>query len=79
MNKYDNVVLDKIEQAEDTTRGHSMKLKKYRTGTSFGQKRFTFRVINNWNKLKPEVIQADTINSFKSKLNKIWRNKFKFI
>ena len=34
---------------------------------------FTQRVINNWNNLPNEVVSANSIGSFKSKLDDYWK------
>ena len=32
---------------------------------------FTNRVINHWNKLPHDIVNADTINTFKNKIDKL--------
>ena len=56
------------------TRGHSMKLIKPRVFTRNRQYSFSQRVINPWNSLPEQVVSADSINSFKDRLELIWRN-----
>ena len=53
------------------TRGHILKLKKSRVVTDLRQHFFTERVINIWNQLESSVVEAKTINTFKSRLQKI--------
>ena len=50
------------------TRGHPMKLYKDRTGP-LKRTFFSARIINEWNKLKEDVANAQTLNEFKSKLS----------
>ena len=35
---------------------------------------FTQRVVDVWNNLPDQVIEAKSVNSFKSQLNKYWKN-----
>ena len=57
------------------TRGHSFKLAKRRTERSTRQKFFPFRVVNMWNSLPVNVVEAPSVNSFKNKLDKHWCDK----
>jgi len=52
------------------TRGHSMKLYKERVNRDVLKYSFANRVIEQWNKLPENVISANSINSFKNKLDK---------
>ena len=54
------------------TRGHILKLKKSCVVTDLRQHFFTERVINIWNHLESSVVEAKTINTFKSRLQKIY-------
>jgi len=36
---------------------------------------FCYRVVNLWNSLPDYVVEADAINSFKSRLDKYWANQ----
>lgn len=63
------------------TRGHTLKLAKPRARTSKRSKSFTHRVIDTWNGLPQEVVDAETLNSFKNRLDRFWAdhpNKFDF-
>jgi len=59
--------LDKFSR----TRGHFLKLKKNRVVSDLRQHFFTERVVNIWNHLESSVVEAKTINVFKSRLQKI--------
>jgi len=48
-----------------------LKLKKGRVATDLRQHFFTERVINTWNRQDAAVIEAGTINTFKSRLQKL--------
>ena len=58
-----------------TTRGHTYKLEKVRPQNRLGQNRFCNRVVNNWNSLTNNTVCADSVNSFKSKLNSEWKHR----
>lgn len=51
-------------------RGNAMKLFKSRSKLLLRQKNFSQRVVNQWNKLPQHVIQASSVNVFKSRLDK---------
>ena len=57
------------------TRGHNFKLKKPPFKTTIRQHFFNNRVVNNWNSLPFDVVNATSINSFKNKLDKCWENR----
>jgi hypothetical protein len=61
-------------EAETTsrTRGHSLKLKKTAAATSRRQNSYSYRVVNCWNALPAEVVNAASTNSFKNRLDKHW-------
>jgi len=50
------------------TRGHSLKLIKYRCNKDVKKYLFSFRVISKWNMLDDTTVTVKTVNSFKSKL-----------
>ena len=59
-----------VEMEEKTTRGHNYyKLKKNRCSTTRRLKFFSIRVVNNWNSLPGHVVNAASINAFKSRLD----------
>jgi len=61
------------------TRGNNMKLIKPRANTSMRLHSFSHRVINDWNDLPNSVVLADSLNGFKSSLERYWSEKvFKF-
>ena len=61
------------------TRGHSKKLIKPRVTSTIKQHTLGYRVIQDWNSLPEEVVTAETVNVFKTRLEKFWENKdFKF-
>lgn len=73
LNEIDKVEAEKIfDLSESTTRGHRYKLKKKHCRTNRRQYNFSQRVVNKWNSLPTEVVEAPTVNSFKNRLNKHW-------
>ena len=35
---------------------------------------FSNRVVDNWNSLTEDIVNAPSLNAFKSRLNRFWRN-----
>ncbi len=54
------------------TRGHHYKLEKNRSNKTIRQKFFTQRVVNAWNNLPADIVEAPSINSFKNRLDEHW-------
>ena len=54
-------------------RGNSKKLYKQRSRLMLRQNFFSQRVVNYWNSLPNAVVEAETTNSFKNRLDKHWR------
>ena len=54
----------------ENTRGHHLKIFKQRRNTVQRRKFFCHRVVDTWNDLPREVIEATTVNGFKGKLDK---------
>ena len=63
------LLLDEIR----VTRGHSRTLKKERVETRQRRNHFRHRTVNRWNSLTEEVVSAPSLNSFKSRLDELWR------
>ena len=55
-------------------RGHKWKLHKPRAKTLTRRNAFSTRIVNDWNSLPPSVVSAETVNSFKNRLDKHWTN-----
>ena len=62
-------------EADRRTRGHNFKLKKRYCRLNTRKFSFANRVISPWNDLAENVVNAKTVNNFKSKLNDYWKNK----
>ena len=77
--KIDKTKQDILHKREgSTTRGHSTKLYKKRVKNNCYKNFFSNRIINDWNSLSSEIAEAQTLNSFKNRLNKMWRKDNKF-
>ena len=56
--------------SQNRTRGNGNKLEKLRFRTDVGKHWFTNRVVNDWNRLSRHVVGAESISSFKRRLDK---------
>ena len=59
---------------ETRTRGHKYKLFKRRSRLNIRKNVFSNRVVDTWNNLPSSVVEAPSVNSFKSRLNRHWTN-----
>ena len=57
------------------TRGHNLRLHKFRARYNLRKYYFTNRVVKIWNSLPSYVISAETVNCFKSRLDNFWKNQ----
>ena len=55
--------------------GHSLKLTKQIYMTELRRHCFSNRIVNNWNSLSDHVVAAETLNTFKARLDKLWKNR----
>ena len=58
-----------------TTRGNKFKLQKFNCHYNIRQYSFGFRIVNIWNSLPDCVVEADSVNAFKNRLDKYWTNQ----
>ena len=74
---FSNVDSEKFFQINkrEGSRGHSLKLIKPKPNTDMRKNSFSHRIVNTWNSLSEEVVSADSINSFKDRLNKFWKDE----
>ena len=70
MNKEDFFVKTHL-----TTRGHPHKIFKHHANKLLPINTFSIRIVNDWNKLPPYIVQAKSTNSFKNELDKYWREE----
>jgi ribonuclease P/MRP protein subunit RPP40 len=67
----DNLDVHKFFQLTNApTRGHSLKLVKHGCNLDVRKFCFSHRVVNTWNSLSEDIVACDSINSFKTKLDK---------
>jgi len=59
---------------DSRTRGHTLKLKKGRVATDLRHHFFTERIVNTWNHLDASIVEAETLNTFKSRLQRMYDN-----
>ena len=52
------------------TRGHKFKIVKVRSRLEIRKNFFSVRVVNEWNKLPSLVVEAESVNCFKNRLDK---------
>ena len=69
-----NNLLTKSNTTKSVTRSHSLKLSKPRVNTTTYKIFFTNRIINPWNELPEDVVSAKSLNCFKNKLDKHYKN-----
>ena len=56
------------------TRGHQYKLFKRRSRLNIRKNVFSNRVVDTWNSLPDSVVEAPSINRFKRRLNRHWKD-----
>ena len=56
------------------TRSHPLKLTKKCVNTQKYLEFFTNRIVSNWNNLPSDIVMADSVNSFKNKIDHHFRN-----
>src|SRR5579872_4976179 len=67
----DNVDYRELFQLADysRTRGHSFKITKVRSRLEIRRNLFSQRVVNKWNELPQYVVEAESVNAFKNRLD----------
>ena len=74
--KYERVVAPRLERDDvSVTRANELGLKKFRVRYDLRKYSFTNQVVNIWNSLPNKVVLADSVNCFKSRLDKFWQNE----
>ena len=76
VHRIDRINPDMFFELSETTRtrGHKYKIKKQRPRTNFKKFSFSHRVVDTWNALPANVVEAQDLNSFKSLLNAAWKH-----
>ena len=57
------------------TRGNKLKIFQHHVHYNLRKYFFSNRVVTTWNSLPDTVIEAETVNSFKNRLDKFWKNQ----
>ena len=72
LNKFNNVDHTKLFElhANQRTRNNGRPIKEKRCNTDIGRSFFSNRVVRHWNLLPAEVVDAKTINCFKSRVDR---------
>ena len=74
--KYDPEVSNFINLRDDSnTRGHIYKINKSRARLNVRKYSFCMRIVDQWNSLPSDVVEAKTVNSFERRLDKLWRDQ----
>jgi hypothetical protein len=72
IHRIDNIEFEKFFTfCDNKTRNNGFKLKAKRYYTSANERFFSNSVINSWNDLPPEVVFSNSVETFKSSLDKI--------
>ena len=58
-----------------STRGHSQKMVKSHGRLGMRQNVFSQRIVNDWNSIQAHVVENPTLNTFKSRLDKFWKEE----
>ena len=61
------------EQKDSITRGHKYSLFKRHSNLNMRKFSFANRVVDQWNNLPDSVVHAETVQSFESRLDKLWK------
>ena len=64
-----------LAQEEGRTRGHRFKIKKVLSKKDVRRHRFSQRIVDAWNSLPSDVVEAKSVATFKIRLDKYWHNK----
>ena len=75
MGKLDVRKEDFFEISNLTTRGHKLKLRKQRVTKFTTMSVFSNRIVNDWNALPSHVIEAENVDTFKSRIDEHWRDE----
>ena len=67
--KVDTSQFFKFNEAKHDLRGHKFKLYVERSRLEIRRIFFSQRVVHNWNRLPASVVEANTVNGFKTKLD----------
>ena len=69
-----NKLFPKNDILQHTTRGHNQRIFKKHSYTNVRKSSFSQRIVEDWNRLPEDLIVCKTVNSFKCKLNEVWKH-----
>jgi ribonucleases P/MRP protein subunit RPP40 len=70
--RVDSTELLSLDSREGAaTKGHSLQLQKIRCRTSLQAHSFGKRIVNNWNSLNENIVQAPSVNCFQNRLEQL--------
>jgi len=72
---YSRAVIKLNFYSFSTARGNKFKLQKFNCHYNIRKYLFVSRVVNIWNSLPDHVVEADSLNAFKNRLDKYWTNQ----
>ena len=74
--KYDIAATPRVNQMYNSiSKGNDLRLQKSRTKYDLRKYFFTNRALDVWNSLANHIVLSDTVNTFKSKLDKFWQHQ----
>ena len=59
--------------ADISTRGHSQKIFKKRSRLKIRRTSFSQRIVNDWNSLPENIVDSETLDQFKARLESHWK------
>ncbi len=80
MKGYNNGNVNKILIVKEpgSTRGNGFKLDKFRFNKDMGKNWFTNRLVDEWNRLGGHVVGANTVDTFKKRLDKAMEGEMRW-
>ena len=72
--KIDSDQFFKLSDTGYDLRGHSMKLTVKRSRLDTRKYFFSNRIVNYWNELPQAIVDAPSVNTFKNRLDKYWKD-----
>ena len=58
--------LERLTMSDRVSRGHSLKLYKNQAVPDVKKFSFSYRVVNEWNRLPAAIVESNTVNAFKA-------------
>ena len=73
-NHFSRPPMDFVINSESRTRGHNFKITKQPCNTFLRQKFFAIRVVDSWNNLNQIIVNAKSMDSFKTLIDKEFKD-----